>query len=179
MSAGQQNFLLGEFTLSLFISMSGCKARIVCLILVSSAARNTAAKLLGIVISQASVPEATELLQQQESTFAVVPTTGKEPPKRYEERSGALSAAGYILAQCSTGANSTKHQVSRNLLICSRPLRRICPWELGVPFLNSSTSRTPCCTLTLHLHGSNSASPSRAKAQTCSPFLQHWLRIAG
>lgn len=67
------------------------------------AARMGAAKLLGIVVSEASASDVADLLQQQEKTFQAVKGTIKDAPKRYEERCGALSATGFVLAQCSTG----------------------------------------------------------------------------
>ena len=62
-----------------------------------------AAKLLGLVVSEASASEVQDLLQQQENTFLAVKGSDRDAPKKYEERCGSLSAAGFVLAQCSTG----------------------------------------------------------------------------
>ena len=59
--------------------------------------RNSAGKLLGISIARLEPSEASELLRQLKSTFEA--STAK-----FEERCGALMGAGYMLAQCATGA---------------------------------------------------------------------------
>lgn len=60
-----------------------------------------AAKLLGIVVSEASASDTVELLSQLEGTLSG--GKGAEAPKRFEERCGSLSATGLVLAQCATG----------------------------------------------------------------------------
>ena len=65
-----------------------------------AAARGVAGKLLGIVVSRLSPEDASSLLGQLCASF---PAGSNGQPKRFEDQSGSLGAAGFVLAQCSTG----------------------------------------------------------------------------
>ena len=64
------------------------------------AARTIAGKLLGIVVSRLEAGQVVELLTQLCGSFKAQQAGFSH---KFEERSGSLTAAGYVLAQSATG----------------------------------------------------------------------------
>jgi len=66
------------------------------------AARSIAGKLLGMVVLGVETCQVVEMLTQLCTSFAA---ENGGVSHKFEERSGSLTAAGYVLAQCATGAS--------------------------------------------------------------------------
>ncbi len=90
--------------------------------------RELAARLLGIVTMALSKDAAVSLLHGL--LVSLEKTDGKAA--RFEDAEGALSAVGYVLAQCLTGA------LSSTLLDCSRHTCMPVLFELTLPLFGSS-----------------------------------------
>jgi len=78
------------------------------------AVRELAARLLGLVCMALSRDAAVALLDE-----LLTPLQASEnKPARFEDMEGALSAAGYVLAQCLTGTVSNPHHSHNTWLLC-------------------------------------------------------------
>ncbi|MCO5585965.1 hypothetical protein L7F22_039901 [Adiantum nelumboides] len=77
---------------------------------IDGSTRETAAKLIGIVVSKLSTSTVLDLLRELRETF----NSGSK--SRFEAMHGAICATGYVLAQCSTGVPMVPKETLESLL---------------------------------------------------------------